>query len=95
LFTEKLEQLFADLVKHTGDVPVSTEELIQIKKALGMQASKWYRCSKGEWAVNRIRIWKIESIYLPKPHNARDNGNLTSPLIDRPPISDMPKDSPE
>jgi hypothetical protein len=50
-FTEKLDQLFADLVKHTGDVPVSTAELIQIKKALGMQASKWYRCSKGEWGV--------------------------------------------
>jgi hypothetical protein len=47
LVPETVEKLFADLVKHSGDVPVSTEEMVNIQLALRGNVSKWYTCSKG------------------------------------------------
>jgi hypothetical protein len=39
--------MFDDLVKQACEGPVSKEEMVQIKKALGGNVTKWYTCSKG------------------------------------------------
>jgi hypothetical protein len=39
--------MFDDFVRHMREKPVTKEEMVEIKKALGGHVTKWYTCSKG------------------------------------------------